>query len=1199
MRFASPRWLILPLVAMLSYSTGAWAQVSAGGTPPSFKLNLRDQVPSLTLPGPDVGRYMAEDATEEKDGVAMRFGAPVAVDLDMENSGVWSTLPDGTRVWRLRIASPGAYSLNLLYDEFALPAGAEFFLYTDDHNQVLGAFTEYNSACSPDGTFATQPTAGDAVVLEYREPAWAAFQGHLHINSVVHAYRNFFGLVEADRDYGSSGSCENNVNCPEGALWQTEKRGVAMILTSGNSRICTGSMINNAAQDLRQYFLTANHCGLATGSYIFMFNYEAPGCTNVNGPTNQTVQGCTLRANNAASDFTLVELTENIPSTYNVHFAGWNNVDVAATNSTCIHHPSGDIKKISFSNTPTTNDTWSGTPANSHWRATWSDGVTEPGSSGSPLFDQNHRIIGQLHGGPSSCSSQTYDVYGKVSLSWANGSTAATRLKDWLDPANTGITTLNGMDDAPPTTPNMALGAVVVNDGGDGALDPSETPTLVITLSNSGAAASGITGVLSETSPYVTVTDANGAWPNLAMGGSAACTNTFQVSVDPATPAGTSVSFTLVVSATGGYTTTKTFSLVVGLTSEGFETGNFSAYNWSQGGTLPWTVATGTAYQGSYAAKSGAIDHSQSSIMNLGLQVVSDGTMSFAYKVSSESSYDFLTFSLDGTQQGSWSGEVDWAVFSFPITAGAHTCTWTYSKDGSVVSGSDCAWVDEVVLPVLGAPQYPDVAISPVSLSKTLAPGTTGTELLTIANTGTANLTWTASSATVGLQTEVPTLKLAKGEEDPRVGSFDRNAGGPDAFGYRWKDSAEAGGPAYSWVDISTVGTNVGTGDDAILGPFNLGFTFNYYGTAFTSVKVGTNGYLSFTTTSTAYTNQGIPNTTEPNNLLAAFWDDLNVTTAGMLKYYADTANQRFIVSWLAVPRYGVATDLETFQVILYANGRIVYQYNTMVGTLNSATVGIENAGGTTGLQVVFNAAYITNSRAIEFSAQTPWLSLAPTSGSVAAGGSGSSTVSFNATNLTIGTYTGTVTVNSNDPDEATVLVPVTLVVGNPDSQAPSISLNCLGDEWTDQARTVIATITDASGVSAANLLYSVNGGAQQSVAMAASGSLYSANLPGLAAPASVSYQVGATDTNGNSGLSGSCAYTLQVLAVPSIQIAYPTSGQVSLSWTAVTGAASYNVYVANGSNGPWTLLGNTTGTTAVYSIATDEGKVYRVHAAR
>jgi len=1198
MRFASPRWLMLPLVAVLAFSTASQAQVSSGGTPPSFKQSLRETVPTLGLPTPDVNRFMAEDAQEEKAGVAMRFGAPIAVDIDPENAGVWSSLPDGGRVWRMRLISPGAYSLNLLYDEFVLPAGAELFLYTDDGSQLLGAFTEYNSASSPDGTFATQPTAGDAAVLEYHEPAWAAFPGRFHINSVVHAYRNFFGRVSDDRNYGDSGTCHNNVNCTEGATWQNEKRSVAMILTSGGSRICTGAMINNTAQDLRQYFLTANHCGLSTGSYIFMFNYESPTCTNADGPTTQTATGCTLRATNAASDFTLVELTENLPSTYNVRFAGWNKVDVAATNSTCIHHPSGDIKKISFSNTPTTNDTWSGTPANSHWRATWSDGVTEPGSSGSPLFDQNHRIIGQLHGGPSSCSSQTYDVYGKVSLSWANGSTAATRLSDWLDPSGSGASVLDGVDDAPATVPSLSLVSVVVNDGGDGALDPSETPTLTITLSNAGLAATGVTGVLSETSAFVTVTDAAGAWPNIAMGGSAACNNTFQVSVDPATPAGTVVNFSLVVSAAGGYTTTKTFSLAVGLTSESFETGNFSAYSWTQGGTQPWTVATGTAYQGSYAAKSGLITASQTSTMNLALQVVSAGTMSFAYKVSSESGYDFLTFYLDGVQQGQWSGEVDWTIFSFAITAGAHTCTWTYNKDTSVDSGSDCAWVDEIVLPVLGAPQYPDVAISPASLNKTLAPGTTGTELLTIANTGTATLTWTASAATVGLQTDVPFLKLAKGEEDPRVGSFDRNAGGPDAFGYRWKDSAEAGGPAYSWVDISALGTNAGTGDDAILGPFNLGFTFTYYGTPFTSVKVGTNGYLSFTTTSTAYTNQGIPNTAEPNNLLAPFWDDLNVSTAGMLKYYADTANQRFIVSWLAVPRYNTTTN-ETFQVILYADGRIVYQYNTMTGTLNSATVGIENAGGTTGLQVAFNTAYITNSRAIEFSAQTPWLSLAPTSGSVAAGGSGSSTVSFNATNLTVGTYTGTVTVTSNDPDEATVSVPVTLVVGNPDTQAPTISMICLGDEWTDQPRVVSASITDASGVSAASLLFSVNGGTQQSVAMSAFGSVWNGSLPGVSAPGTVSYQVSATDANNNTGLSSACSYTIQILAEPAVQISYPGADQVTLSWTAVPGAISYNVYSAPSGNGPWTLLGNSSATTATYPVATDEARMYRVHTVR
>ncbi len=1180
------------------------AQVSAGGTPPSFRLDLRETVPTVDLPAPDVGRFLAEDEGADKTSAPWRFGAPIDLDLDLESAGVWTPLPDGGRVWRLRLSSPGAYSLNLLYDEFDLPAGAEFFLYSDDRSQVLGAFTEYNSASSPDGSFATQPLAGDAVVLEYHEPAWAAYPGRISVSRAVHAYRNVFGRVEDERAYGDSGSCNNNVNCPEGANWQTEKRAVAMILTSGGSAICSGTLVNNTAQDLRQYFLTANHCGLSTGSYIFVFNYESPGCTNQN-VSYQSVNGCTLRATNTASDFTLVEITENIPAAYNAHFAGWNNANSTVSSSVGIHHPSGDIKKISFDNNATSNDRYLGNSGvvDSHWKITqWDDGTTEGGSSGSALFDPNHRIIGQLHGGYASCTSLTSDWYGKFSMSWNYGSSSSSRLVDWLDPAGSGAVILDGVDDAPLTVPVLALAGVSVVDGNDGALDPGESPTLVITLANSGASASSIAGTLTENSAYVTVTDGTGAWPTIAQGGSAASSNSFVVSVSPSTPVGHSVTFTLAVTASGGYSNSYQFTLVSGLTVDGFETGNFSAFPWATSGDLPWIVSTGTVYGGSYAARSGAINHSQSSTLSLPLQVSATSDLSFRYKVSSEANYDYLRFYVDGVQQGQWSGEVDWTLFTTTLTAGAHTCTWTYSKDGSVVGGSDAAFLDDVVMPTLGTPQYPDIAVTPASLARTLAPGDNSAETLTIANSGQAALNWSATVSTASLQTAVPTAKLAKGETDTRAGSFDRAAGGPDAFGYRWADSNEPGGPAYSWVDISGTGTTVawasGTGDDGLSAALPLGFSFPFYGVNQTTVKVCSNGWLSFNTTSTSYSNQGIPNTTAPNSLVAPFWDDLDARTTGTIKYLADGANQRFIVQWTGVPLYNT-TSLQTFQAILHADGSIVYQYQTVTAATN-CTVGIENATGSDGLQVVFNAAYLADGLAVRLRTSAPWLSLASTSGSVPAGGSGTLGVNLNAAGLAAGTYTGQVTIASNDPDEGSVVVPVTLVVGNADNSGPAISVACLGDTWSDQPRTVTATISDASGVASASLLVSVDGGSGQSYPMSSSGAdLWTGQLPGLSAPAVVSWQVHAVDASpaGNSSTSPACSYQVLTLGVPVAMVSLDGAGQAVVSWTAVPGATGYQVYTAPAQGGAWSLAGGTAGTSMPLPISSDETRIIRVTA--
>ena len=434
-------------VVLMSGIPSAWAQVSQGGTPRSFALSQVDVPPTAPLPPVDVAAYLAEDEQAGKDE-PLRFGAPIDVAFDMENFGVWTTLPGGGRIWRLRIVSPGAFSIGLLYNHWFIPEGADLFVYNDDRSHVIGAFTSFNNWV--DGTNITQPVQGDAVTLEYYQPADARERGIISIWRIVHDYRDLYRIARSLDDYGDSGSCNNNVNCPEGADWQSQKRGVAMIL-DGGYRICSGSLVNNVRQDQTPYFLTANHCLGGEESWVFMFNYESSTCTNANGPTTQTVANATLRATNTASDFALLQLASSVPSGYNPYFNGWNRVDAAATNSVCIHHPAGDIKKISFDYNAPVSDRYLGNQGvtASHWKIVqWDDGTTEGGSSGSPLFDQNHRITGQLHGGYASCTSLTSDWYGKFSMSWAYGSTSSTRLRDWLDPDNTGVSTLDGLSGA-------------------------------------------------------------------------------------------------------------------------------------------------------------------------------------------------------------------------------------------------------------------------------------------------------------------------------------------------------------------------------------------------------------------------------------------------------------------------------------------------------------------------------------------------------------------------------------------------------------------------------------------------------------------------------------------------------------------------------------------------------------------------------
>ena len=421
------------IISLLIISAIPFAQVSIDSTPKSFSLEEEIVIPTRTLPTFNIQDFLDEDENEIRlmDVKPYRFANPIAVNFNMENSGVWTILEDGSAIWRLRIASEDAFSLNVIYDIFNIPQGAEFFVYSENREMVLGAFTNYNH--KPHGGFSTAPVIGDTIILEYNEPYNPQFGGDINISTVSHDYRNIF--FNEERGYGDSGSCNNNVACSVADNRQEEVRSVAMILTAGGSRLCTGSIVNNGAQDLTPYFLTANHCLGGNNSWIFMFNYESPVCTNQNGPTNMTVSGSTLLGSSSTSDFALLLLNETPPESYNVHYAGWDISGSTPNIPVGIHHPSGDIKKISFDYDNASN-------SGSFWDVdSWDDGTTEPGSSGSPLFDGlTHRIIGQLYGGVASCTNFGYDTYGKTSVSWNLG------LSSYLDPYNVGLTSLDGIN---------------------------------------------------------------------------------------------------------------------------------------------------------------------------------------------------------------------------------------------------------------------------------------------------------------------------------------------------------------------------------------------------------------------------------------------------------------------------------------------------------------------------------------------------------------------------------------------------------------------------------------------------------------------------------------------------------------------------------------------------------------------------------
>jgi len=455
------RLIILATLFYFGLFQGISAQISQGGIPKSFSYSIApDDRELVTIQPPVLDILKNEDIQSP---VPYRFAVNLPVDLGIGNSGTWTKTPDGSSVWRLNLKATGALALTLYFDDFELPEGGTFFVYNPERTKLIGAFTSLNN--EPQRSFATELIPGDRLTMEYNYPYPENSLPRLHVSEIAYAYRGVGDTNKITVNFGQAGKCEVNINCNEGAEWQQQKKGVARLSVKRGSYSywCSGSLVNNVRNDHKPYFLTADHCGQGTTSidlnkWIFYFDYETTGCPNPpNEPFPKSLIGAHLVANSGdgsdlGSDFFLVLLNKSIPINWDVFFNGWSREESPPAPGSGIHHPQGDIKKISTYLDPLQPSTWSGQPILTHWKTTWvatqnGHGVTEGGSSGSPIFDNGGHIVGTLTGGDSSCDSLLApDYYGRFSYHWdKNGSDSLRALKYWLDPDNTNTLVLNGI----------------------------------------------------------------------------------------------------------------------------------------------------------------------------------------------------------------------------------------------------------------------------------------------------------------------------------------------------------------------------------------------------------------------------------------------------------------------------------------------------------------------------------------------------------------------------------------------------------------------------------------------------------------------------------------------------------------------------------------------------------------------------------
>ncbi len=442
-------FLLAALVLAPTLAADSTSGELAGSEPRGVEVG---GVERYELPPVDLATIRATDERRAARGAVPHYAIARQVRITPWSQGSWRSERQLRARWRLRLAAPGALSLNLAFGRYQMPEGGRLTIFSADGQTSIGPFTERDN--EEHGELWTPPMPGAELVLDLSLPVERLDDLELELATVHHGYAGFGAPPP------KAGDCQVDVACSAGEAWSDPARSVALISIAG-VRFCTGFLVNNTALDGRPLFLTAHHCGISPAnapSVVVMWNHQRNGCDAEADRSGELPEwgvfqtGAVFRASYRPTDAVLLELDDPPDPAFGVHYAGWDrNAGIDPRGAVAIHHPNTDWKRISFADRVVTTGHLDDEPdpGGDHLRVVrWALGTTEGGSSGAPLFNRDGRAIGQLHGGYAACGDPRSDWFGRLSESWTGRRRAGARLSDWLDPIASGAMALDGLDGA-------------------------------------------------------------------------------------------------------------------------------------------------------------------------------------------------------------------------------------------------------------------------------------------------------------------------------------------------------------------------------------------------------------------------------------------------------------------------------------------------------------------------------------------------------------------------------------------------------------------------------------------------------------------------------------------------------------------------------------------------------------------------------